>query len=184
MIVKERYYEIVDEILSNNFDGKIAIDATMGNGHDTLKLLNTVGKNGFVYSFDIQKEAIFKTEKLINGEFDNYKLLLRNHTEIDQIANCDLVIYNLGYLPGKTKDITTIADTTIISLNKAISILNKNGIIIIVSYVGHKNSHQEREAVEAFLKNLDQKLFKVEKREFFNQINNPPVVYLIEKKDL
>ena len=52
----------------------------------------------------------------------------------------------------------------------------------MVSYLGHENSLEEREGVDEFLKSLDQKIFKVEKREFYNQKHNPPIVYLIEKK--
>lgn len=55
MIVKEKYFEIVDEALSHNFLGKIAVDATVGKGNDTLKLLKAVGKDGFVYGFDVQE---------------------------------------------------------------------------------------------------------------------------------
>ncbi|MGI5949664.1 tRNA (mnm(5)s(2)U34)-methyltransferase [Peptoniphilus sp.] len=182
MIVKEKYFQIVDEILSQDFNGKIAIDATVGNGHDTLKLLNTVGEEGFVYGFDIQEKAINNAKNLIGDKYKNYKLFLKSHDEIDIIDNCDLVIYNLGYMPGSSKEITTIASTTVKSMDKATKILNKGGIMIVVSYVGHKNSFEERKAVEEFLKSLNQKFYKVEKREFLNQINNPPIVYLIEKK--
>ncbi len=52
----------------------------------------------------------------------------------------------------------------------------------MVSYLGHENSFEERLGVDDFLKSLDQKIFKVEKREFYNQKNNPPIVYLVEKK--
>lgn len=182
MIVKEKYYQIIDEILSNNFIGKIAIDATLGNGHDTLKLLNSVGKTGFVYGFDVQELAIRNTKNLIGDEFDNYKLFLESHEDIDIIKSADLIIYNLGYMPGSSKKITTLAISTEMSLKKATGILNKGGIIIVVSYLGHENSLQERETVDNFIRHLDQKEFKVEKREFINQINNPPIVYLIEKK--
>lgn len=182
MIVKEKYYQIIDEILSNNFDGKIAIDATLGNGHDTLKLLNAVGKNGFVYGFDVQELAVENTRELIGDKFDNYKLFLESHENIDKIISADLIIYNLGYMPGSSKKITTLALSTEISLKKAADILNIGGVIVVVSYLGHENSYKERETVEEFLKNLDQRKFKVEKREFINQINNPPIVYLVEKK--
>ncbi|MDU5925465.1 MAG: class I SAM-dependent methyltransferase [Finegoldia magna] len=48
--------------------------------------------------------------------------------------------------------------------------------------LSHGNSLEERLGVDDFLKNLDQKKFKVEKREFYNQKHNPPIVYLVEKK--
>lgn len=73
MIVKEKYFEIVDEVLSHNFLGKVAVDATIGKGNDTLKLLKVVGENGFVYGFDVQEDAIEKTRVLLK-DFNNYKL--------------------------------------------------------------------------------------------------------------
>lgn len=181
MIVKDKYFQIVDEVLKNDFSGKIAVDATLGNGHDTLKLLETVGANGFVYGFDIQEMAIKNTEKLISEKYNNYKLFLESHENIDKIKSCDLIIYNLGYLPGSDKNKMTLANSTVKSLEKALNILNQNGIIIVVSYLGHENSREERVAVDEFMKNIDQKKFKVEKREFYNQKHNPPITYLIEK---
>lgn len=181
MIVKEKYYEIVDEVLSHNFLGKIAVDATVGKGNDTLKLLEAVGRDGFVYGFDVQEEAINKTKDLLK-DFDNFKLFLDSHANIDRLKSFDLVIYNLGFLPGSDKKITTLRDSTIESLKKATDRINEAGIIIVVSYLGHENSFEEREGVDEFLKSLDQKIFKVEKREFYNQKHNPPIVYLIEKK--
>ena len=115
MIVKEKYFEIVDEILSHNFLGKIAVDATVGKGKDTLKLLETVGAKGFVYGFDLQKEALDAANKLLR-DYKNYKLFLESHENIDKIEKLDLVIYNLGYLPGSDKKITTLRDSTITSL--------------------------------------------------------------------
>lgn len=181
MIVKEKYFEIVDEILSHNFLGKIAVDATVGKGKDSLKLLEAVGDEGFLYGFDLQEEAIDAANKLLK-DYKNYKLFLDSHENIDKIEKFDLVIYNLGYLPGSDKKITTLKDSTIVSLKKATEKISGGGIIILVSYLGHENSLEERLGVDEFLRNLDQKIFKVEKREFYNQKNNPPIVYLVEKK--
>lgn len=182
MIAKEKYNEIVDEILKNEFKGKTAIDATMGMGYDTEKLLKTVGENGKVYAFEIQNQAVAYCKNKFSTT-NNLEILEVSNEYIDVIDNFDLVIYNLGYLPGSDKKITTTAMTTVISLSKATNLMNVGGVIIVVSYLGHKNSEAEREAVEKFLKSLDQKQFIVEKREFFNQINNPPIVYIVEKKN-
>jgi predicted methyltransferase len=45
--------------------GDIVVDATAGNGNDTLALSNLVGAQGKVYAFDIQENAIEKTRKLL-----------------------------------------------------------------------------------------------------------------------
>ena len=38
--------------------GDLCIDATMGNGHDTLFLSQLAGPSGFVLAFDIQQAAL------------------------------------------------------------------------------------------------------------------------------
>ena len=38
--------------------GDTVVDATMGNGHDTLMLCEAVGPAGRVYAFDIQQDAV------------------------------------------------------------------------------------------------------------------------------
>ena len=43
--------------------GDICIDATMGNGNDTLLLSSLCGKDGHVFAFDIQEEALINTRK-------------------------------------------------------------------------------------------------------------------------
>ena len=50
----------IEDVIS---EGDIAIDATMGNGYDTKYLAEKVGNDGFVYSFDIQEEALKSTKK-------------------------------------------------------------------------------------------------------------------------
>ena len=41
----------------------VVIDATMGNGYDTVYLAKKVGPKGKVYAFDVQEEAIKSTSK-------------------------------------------------------------------------------------------------------------------------
>ena len=48
-------------ILTHLKEGDIAVDFTMGNGHDTEFLSKTVGESGHVYAFDVQKQAIEST---------------------------------------------------------------------------------------------------------------------------
>ena len=43
--------------------GDICIDATMGNGNDTLLLSSLCGKDGHVFAFDIQEAALINTRK-------------------------------------------------------------------------------------------------------------------------
>lgn len=166
-------------------EGAIVLDATVGNGNDTLDLARLVGKNGKVYGFDIQSIAIENTRTLLeeNNTLDNVVLINDNHIKIDEYIDqeLDLAIYNLGYLPKGDKTIRTDAENTVISVSKALELLKGNGIMIIISYIGHPGGLEEKETLESMLLHLDQKKYNVLKNEFINQKNFPPLIYLIEK---
>ena len=180
-VVKFNYLEVVKDVINNmDLKGKACLDATSGRGNDGLMLLNKGIK--FLYACDIQKDAIKSTDNLLKANgYNNFKTLSVSHSEVfDYIEEeLEVIIYNLGYLPKSDKKIVTKSSSTIKSIERAIFKISKTGVIIIVSYLGHRGSIKERRELEKYLKNLDQKNFKVEKREFFNQINNPPIVYLV-----
>ncbi|MBQ2384848.1 MAG: rRNA methyltransferase, partial [Clostridia bacterium] len=50
-------------ILTHLREGDIAVDFTMGNGHDTEFLSKTVGERGHVYAFDVQEQALASTSE-------------------------------------------------------------------------------------------------------------------------
>ena len=158
------------------------VDMTIGNGNDTL-LLCKLSK--FVYGFDIQNQALENTSALLKeNKCDNYKLILDSHEFIDNYISekVKLFIYNLGYLPSGDKAITTLYESTINSLNKALYLLDNKGIIIMVVYPGHEQGLIESVKVLEYVKTLPQKEYDVVKYEFINQINNPPFVIVIERK--
>ena len=74
--------EKINEILQH---GDIALDATIGNGKDTLFLASKAGRLGRVWGFDIQKEAIKKTEELLakNQIQTNLTLIEDSHENLD-----------------------------------------------------------------------------------------------------
>ena len=136
----------------------LVIDATIGNGHDSL-FISQYLKEGYLYGFDIQKEAVENTQKLLNqNNFSNYTLFLENHKNIEKTLNhlknkISFIIYNLGYLPGGDKTITTKYKDTIQSLKGSINLLNKKGIILVTVYPGHKEGKKEEEQIIKFLNN-------------------------------
>ena len=97
-------------ILEHLKTGGVAVDFTMGNGNDTLKLCKKTGENGKVFAFDIQKTALEETEKkLTENGFFNAKLILASHADMDKFVSAPVscVIFNLGYLPGGDHSICT-----------------------------------------------------------------------------
>ncbi|EGO88483.1 methyltransferase [Clostridium botulinum C] len=167
-------------------EGDMAVDATMGNGNDTVFLAELVGDSGTVYSFDVQKEAIDNTRKKIidNKIKTNIQLIHDGHENIDKYINKDvkLVMFNLGYLPKAEHKITTKSDTTLIAIKKSLNLIHKNGVVLVVIYHGHENGKLEKVAVEEFASTLNQKEYNVMKLKFINQVNNPPILIAIEKR--
>lgn len=166
-------------------EGQIALDATVGNGNDTIIMADKVGSQGKVYGFDIQKIAINNTEKVLkrNNLLERVKLIEDSHENINKyiFEKLDFIIYNLGYLPNGDKNIITKVDSTVKSIKHSLDLLNNNGLLLINSYVGHEGGLDENLEIENLLRDLNQKNFNVLKNGFLNQKNNPPILYIIEK---
>ncbi len=184
MIIKKGLLFSRKLIQSFAYPGAVAIDATAGNGKDTLILSDAVGPEGWVYAFDIQKEAIKKlsieTEKF---KHKNIYPINDGHENLDKHVKepVDIVTFNLGYLPGGDHEIVTTEKTTLIALKKSLSLLKRPGLISIVSYTGHLGGPEENEALKQYLKSLNQQEYNVISYRLINQINNPPELIAIEK---
>jgi len=170
--------------------GDIAIDATMGNGHDTVYLANLVGNEGKVYSFDIQDEAMLATKKRLAEQSLSDRVILtkEGHEHVGNIIPKDLhghvkgAIFNLGYLPGGDKTIVTNATTTISAVEQIFEMLAPEGIIILVIYHGHAEGAAEKEELLQFVENFNQEKAHVLQYQFINQKNNPPFIIALEKR--
>jgi len=107
--------------------GDICIDATAGNGHDSLFLAQLIAPNGIVYAFDIQESAILKTTDRLkqHGFRDQLKTIHESHENLDQIislgdrGNIATIMFNGGYLPGGNHHINTQAHSTEKSVEQA-----------------------------------------------------------------
>lgn len=176
----------ITEYFINNYinDGDIVIDATAGNGFDTLKLCKKVGKLGKVYAFDIQKTALDSTkEKLESDNLENACLILDSHTNIDKYVTDKVkaVVFNLGYLPKSDHSIHTKGETTIVAIEKSLALLDDKGFISITVYYGKNSGTDEKEKVMEYVKNIDCKQFTVTVHDFYNRPNNPPITVVITK---
>ena len=104
-------------ILTHLKEGDVAVDFTMGNGHDTEFLSKTVGENGHVYAFDVQEMALASTKKHLSevGCPENYTLILDSHHNVKKYVPTKIKagMFNLGYLPGSDKSVTTMRETTL-----------------------------------------------------------------------
>ena len=158
----------------------IVVDATMGNGHDTLFLAKLAKQ---VYAFDIQNQALEKTsQRLQEAGLSNVDLILQGHETVDQfVTEVKAAIFNLGYLPSADKSIITQPQTTLEALEKLCQMLVKGGRIAIMIYYGHEGGDIERDAVLDFVSQLPQQEYTATIYRTLNQINNPPFLVMIEK---
>ncbi|GAB7388337.1 class I SAM-dependent methyltransferase [Bacillaceae bacterium] len=166
--------------------GESVVDATAGNGKDTLFLARLVGERGNVFSFDIQEAALAKTRQLLRAHAleDRVTLIRAGHETLARWVSPPVaaVMFNLGYLPGGDKSITTTASTTIAALEQAFSLLKVGGIITVVVYWGHDTGKEEKAQLEAYLQRFDQREALVLRYEYVNQKNCPPFLFAVEKR--
>lgn len=175
----------IDYILNRLLkDKEILVDMTAGNGHDSLRLLKIAPNYKKLYIYDIQKEAIENTKKLLDSYvYKNCVFLNKSHSDLSDIKeNVDFAIYNLGYLPGANKEIVTKTSSTMLSLSNLLPRLSNNAVVVITTYPGHSEGKLEDESIFNYLKVLDQREFNVLKLEFINQKNNPCKTYILEKR--
>ncbi|MEH6937992.1 class I SAM-dependent methyltransferase [Bacillus sp. JJ664] len=171
-------------------EGDIAIDATIGNGHDTAFLANLVGETGHVYGFDIQELAIQNTtERIQKYNLSNQVTLIQNsHSHVQNEVPNHLhgkvkgAIFNLGYLPGSDKTIVTVPSSTISAIDQILEIMAPEGIIVVVIYHGHEGGEIEKDTLMDYVQNIPQDHAHVLTYRFLNQANNPPFIVAIEKR--
>lgn len=143
-------------------EGDTAIDATLGTGQDASFLVKELvqKKKGFLYGFDIQYQALEQTKAklhLSEEEEKRVKLLCTSHEFFPEEilpGKVKLIVYNLGYLPGGDKEITTKLSSTCSSIESAKNLLAPGGALSITCYPGHPEGMRESKAVEQLLQSL------------------------------
>lgn len=171
--------------------GDIAIDATVGNGHDTLHLAQQVGATGKVVGFDVQVEAIEATRSLLKSANApaTVHLVCSGHEKMKEHVNEEdqgavgAVMFNLGYLPGGNKQIKTRPESTRKGLWAAVDLLRPGGVITVVAYSGHEGGTEEVQVVESWVSSLAAQNFQCISYRFLNSTSDPPELYAIEKRE-
>ena len=164
--------------------GSLAVDATVGNGHDTLFLAHSVAPGGRVAGFDIQPRALQDTRsRLAKAGLEPLCLMyLNGHQHMldllptDWYGSVSVVMFNLGYLPGGDKTLTTMPETTLVALDQAVSLLRIGGLISVLVYRGHAGALDEATAVTAWMDGLDRR-YRVSCHD-----SPGPVLYLIRRE--
>ena len=171
------------------FEGSIIIDATCGNGHDTLTLAKT--KPSKLYGFDIQQNAVVATKSLLSNEgFESdikngtISIICDSHSNMHQYISdqVNVIMFNLGYLPGGDKSIVTESSQTIDAINTSLDLLAVDGVLCITMYSGHDEGKREKEMLLKLGEDLDSRIYHTAYINFLNQQNNPPEILLITRK--
>ena len=165
--------------------GETVIDATMGNGNDTLFLAQLVQESGKAIAYDIQKLAMEKTRERLEreGVAGWVDMRLASHEEIEAVEQpVGAIMFNLGYLPGGDKEITTQAASTIRAIESGLRVLRPGGIMTVMIYWGHAAGLVEKDAVESFCHSLSQTEYLVLKYQYINQQNQAPFLLAIERR--
>jgi predicted methyltransferase len=157
--------ELAHEIVRRRLrPGDVVVDGTLGNGHDTLFLLEQVGAEGKVFAIDRQPKAIHSAMKLLAAQnpdaMSQVEFIQADHGSLaefippEYVGKLGAVMFNLGYLPGGDQTFTTQPETTLRALRIAAKWLRSGGVLSVVAYVGHPGGEEEATAVEDFFTGL------------------------------
>jgi len=148
-----------DEIIDNTNDNQDTNNST--NGINSNK--NThIGPTPQLIGIDIQSRAIHNSQRSLLSAlppetyFNHISLLHQSHQHLMNVPrdtrSVGLICYNLGYLPGTTKETQTQTQTTLDSITDASLLLRVGGLLSIMTYPG--SNLEESIAVEHFVEGL------------------------------
>jgi len=169
--------------------GDVVIDATCGNGQDTLILaqLSLTPTQGYLYGIDIQQRAVEITHQYLNQHLPaaflaRISLINQCHSDFPQEISPEsvrLITYNLGYLPGGgNKNLTTRVETTLESLKKALFLIQKGGALSITLYPGHPEGQREEEKILLWAKELSPFQWNCCHHQWINRFKSPSLLLI------
>lgn len=184
--------------------GDTVIDATCGNGHDSLtlgRLCMSPLKIGKLVCIDIQQLAIDATKERLQKDLQDYRLYqdrISYHCQSHETFPSNIVnetvsaiTYNLGYLPraGRVDFVVgqgpiTTASTSIQSISNAMMLVKVGGLMTITCYRGHDGGKEEYEAVNDLCMALDPERWRVYSHVPANRPIAPVLITLFKTKSL
>lgn len=184
-VLRSARYIAADALRQVVLPGDTVVDATLGNGHDACFLAELVGEHGRVIGFDIQPEAVRRSEAALleAGMLDRCELHAVGHERMaDHVAGrIRAAAFNLGWLPGGDKAVTTRWETTRAAIGTALSLLLPGGICTVCAYPGHAAGDEERHELAAWLASLRPQEFNVLHHRFLNAGPGAPECFIIQK---
>ena len=174
-------------ILQAVLPGDRVVDATMGNGHDTLMLCEAVGPEGRVFAFDVQAQAVEETRNRLReqGMESRAELIHAGHEHMAEYVKGPVkaVMFNLGWLPGGDHGVTTRWETTRRAVESALDLLMPAGVLVICAYPGHAAGEREERELTAFLSALSNRKYNVLHQRFLNAGPGAPECFVVQKQN-
>lgn len=170
----EAAHELWTKLLTSD---DLVVDATCGNGHDTLALVK-LAKH--VYSMDIQADALDSARLRTKDYSEKITWIHGCHSRFPKelaAGSVKLVVYNLGYLPGGDKSKTTVRETTLLSIKSALELICAGGMVCVTCYPGHEEGKLEQEMLVAFAGGLSRE-FLCCHHVWLNRPNSPTLLTL------
>ena len=93
----------------------------------------------------------------------------------------NVVMFNLGFLPGSDKSVITKGETTLKALEGSLKLLARGGMICIAIYAGHPGGEAEDRAVRSFCGSLDYNCVRVIQSEMVNKPGYPVRLMFLSK---
>lgn len=155
---------------SRSYPDGVFVDMTVGKGKDLSFLVDLAGHRlDHLMAIDIQDAALAQSVNLIKEKgFDlaaeSIQWRQGSHECIHKWLmdwpmaekGVSLALYNLGYLPGSDKSITTQSASTLKSLEGLMPWICPGGGISLMVYPGHETGRLESLEIDRFLeKNVD-----------------------------
>lgn len=182
----EQAHEIMNLVVK---PGDIVIDATAGNGHDTLFLAELVGEHGTVFAFDVQADALQRTaDRLSKGNHTNATLLQHDHAEMNQYipeehhGHIAAAMFNLGYLPGGDRSMVTKAESSLTAIRASLKFIRPGGIVTVLAYPGHSGGDDETKSVRRLINDLSVTDFETSVRTSATASETAPLLFVIERR--
>ena len=167
--------------------GGLYLDATCGNGNDTLFLCRLAGQNGRVLAMDIQQKAVDRTNKrLTDAGYEKVgRAVLYDHAKLGELVQpgkVDCVLFNFGWLPGADHSVFSTADSSIPALEAALAALRTGGVLSAILYSGRVIGTDEKQSILGWLRALPLEKYTVLVCDFANWADTAPLPCLVLKK--
>ena len=158
--------------------GDTVINATCGNGHDTLFLAGLV-TSGRVLAFDISPLAIANTAAGWRPMDYSPVELFRGHFAPCRLRKLTVRPSVTGYLRF-SRETATVAECSRQAIQADAALLQPGGVMTVVCYPGHEEGAEETRQVLAVTGELNQQEFEVLKVNFINQVHHLPLLVVVQ----